>query len=137
MSNLREDKGYTYGVSSYVANFIHDASFNIATEVNAKHTQAAMDEICKEMQILRTQKVSEDELQLVKNYIYGTFLRNFDGPFALAERFRSVRDFGLGFDFYRDSLDEILAVNTDELIDTANKYLDPNEMIKLVVGSME
>ncbi len=137
MSNLREEKGYTYGISSYISNYINGASFNIATEVNAKYTQAALDEIYQEIDKLRKQKVSENELQLVKNYIYGTFLRNFDGPFALAERFRSVRDFGLDFDHYRQSLDEILEISAEELIETAEKYLDPDKMIKLVVGSME
>ena len=137
MSNLREDKGYTYGVSSFTLNYINGAAFSIATEVNASHTQAAIDEIYHEMEVLRSEKISGKELQLVKNYIYGTFLRNFDGPFALADRFRSAYDFGLRFDYYLNSLDEILSVNSDELIETANKYLNPDDMIKLVVGKME
>jgi zinc protease len=137
MSNLREDKGYTYGVSSFVANYINAGYFGISTEVNAKYTRAAVDEICIEMKKLREQKVGTEELQLVKNYIYGTFLRNFDGPFALAERFRSVKDFGLNFDFYKKSLDEILKINAEELIETANKYFNPDEMIQLVVGKMD
>jgi predicted Zn-dependent peptidase len=137
MSNLREDKGYTYGISSYISNYINGGFFSIATEVNANYTQAALDEIFLEINKLRTQAVGESELQLVKNYIYGTFLRNFDGPFALAERFRSARDFGLGFDYYKKSLDEILVVNPDDLIETAKKYLDPDYLIKLIVGSME
>ena len=137
MSNLREDKGYTYGISSYLSNYIHGGSFNIAADVNEKYTQAALGEIFKEIKRLRKQKVDNEELQLVKNYIYGTFLRNFDGPFALAERYRSARDFGLTFDYYKKSLDEILKINADDLLETAEKYLDPDEMIRLVVGSME
>lgn len=137
MSNLREDKGYTYGVSSFVTNYINGGAFSIATEVNAKFTQSALDEIYLEIEKLRTEKVGHNELELVKNYIYGTFLRNFDGPFSLAERYRSARDFGMGFDFYRKSLDEILTTTADELIETANKYLNPEEMIRLIVGSME
>jgi len=137
MSNLREDKGYTYGISSFVLNFIHASAFSIATEVNANETEAAIAEICKEMRLLREKKVSDEELKLVKNYIYGTFLRNFDGPFALSERFSSVKDFGLGFDFYRNSLKEILSTTSHELQETANKYLNPQDMIRLVVGNKE
>lgn len=137
MSNLREDKGFTYGISSFVLNFIHASAFSIATEVNANQTEAAIAEICKEMRLLREKKVGEKELKLVKNYIYGTFLRNFDGPFALSERFSSVKDFGLGFDFYRNSLKEILATTSHELQETANKYLNPHDMIRLVVGNKE
>lgn len=137
MSNLREDKGYTYGVSSFVANYEHGSYFSIATEVNAKFTGESMDQIYREMLTLRGEKVAEEELRLVKNYIYGTFLRNFDGPFALADRFRAVKDFGLDFDFYRNSLSEILTTNSDELLDIANKYLDPDKMVRLIVGNME
>lgn len=137
MSNLREDKGLTYGVSSYVLNYINGAAFSIATEVNARHTRAAIDEIYFEMDLLRKKKVGDDELQLVKNYIYGTFLRNFDGPFALAERYCAVKDFGLNFDYYLNSLDEIHSINANELLETANKYLNPDDMIKLIVGSMD
>lgn len=137
MSNLREDKGYTYGVSSFNSNYINGAAFSITTEVNAKYTQSAIDEIFKEMKILRETKVSTDELDLVKNYIYGTFLRNFDGPFALADRFQSVRDFGLGFDYYLNSLEQLMRINAEEVRETANKYLDPSDMIQLVVGSFE
>jgi predicted Zn-dependent peptidase len=88
------------------------------------------------MDRLRNEQVGEDELELVKNYINGTFLRNFDGPFALAERFRSVKDFGLGFDYYLQSLEEIMNITGDELLETANKYFDTDQMIKLVVGKM-
>ena len=137
MSNLREDKGFTYGISSFMLNYIHGSAFSVATEVNAKHTQAAVDEICKEMDLLRHKKVGNDELKLVKNYIYGTFLRNFDGPFALSERFASVKDFGLSFDYFRNNLKEILSITADDLLETANKYLAPEDMIKLVVGRMD
>ncbi len=137
MSNLREDKGYTYGVSSSQLNYINGAAFSIATEVNAKHTRSAVEEIFKEMQRLREEKIDREELQTVKNYIYGTFLRNFDGPFALADRFRSARDFGLGFDYYLDSLSKLMSVSAEDVLDTANKYLQPDDMIRLVVGNME
>lgn len=137
MSNLREDKGYTYGVSSFIANFVNASYFSISTEVNADHTASALSEIQNELELLTKEKVGNKELQLVKNYIYGTFLRNFDGPFALAERYRSVRDFGLNFAFYSSSLNEMLQINADTLIETARKYLDQDDMIQLVVGNMK
>lgn len=135
MSNLREDKGFTYGVSSYVLNYNNASFFSVSTEVNSKFTEKAMFEILREMETLRNEKVGEKELSLVKNYIYGTFLRNFDGPFALADRFKAVKDFGLGFDYYKNSLDTIMQVDAEQLIETAQTYLNPKDMIQLVVGS--
>ena len=137
MSNLREEKGYTYGISSFAANYIHGSSFSIATEVNVKHTNSAISEIFNEIDRLKNETISPQELELVKNYIYGTFLRNFDGPFALADRFRSVKDFGLGFDYYLSSLDEIMVISSSELLEIANKYFDADQMIRLVVGKLD
>jgi predicted Zn-dependent peptidase len=54
----------------------------------------------------------------------------------LAERFKSAKDIGEGFAFYKQSLDEILQVTATELFETANKYLNPEEMITLVVGKV-
>ena len=136
MSNLREDKGYTYGISSFVANYLHNGFFAVATEVNAEHTNAALDEIYKEIKILREKRVSSEELKLVKNYIYGSFLRTFDGPFALAEGFQAVKNFKLDFDFYQNSLKEILMTDAGQLIETANKYLQADDLYRLVVGEV-
>jgi len=136
MSNLREDKGYTYGINSFVANYLHSGYFAVATEVNAEHTAAALDEIYKEIKILREKRVGIEELKLVKNYIYGSFLRTFDGPFALAEGFRAIKNFELSFDYYQKSLKEILMTDADQLIETANKYLQVDDLYRLVVGEM-
>lgn len=135
MSNLREDKGYTYGINSFLANYIHGGFFGIATEVNAKSTRLALNEIYHELKKIKEKKVGKQELQLVKNYIYGAFLRNFDGPFDLADRFQSIQGFGLQLDFYRKSLDEIMQITAGELQDTANQYLDEKDMVTLVVGN--
>ncbi len=134
MSNLREDKGYTYGVSSFVTNYRHAGYFSISTEVNVQYTDAALAEIFYEMDKLRKVKIDDNELRRVKNYIYGMFLRTFDGPFALAERYKSAREIGEGFAYYKKSLKEILEITSGELLDAANKYLHPDDMITLVVG---
>lgn len=137
MSNLRENKGFTYGVSSYMMNYQHGGFFSIATEVNAQHTQAALKEIKIELERLCRENISNNELNLVKNYIYGTYLRSFDGPMALAERFRSAKDLNLNFEYFTNSLSEMMQQTPQQLKNTANKYFNYGDMIKLVVGSMD
>jgi predicted Zn-dependent peptidase len=134
MSNLREDKGYTYGAYSFIQTYKNAAMFSIATEVNADFTNSAMSEICKEMDRLRNNIIPDDELELVKNYISGNFLKSFDGPLALSERFILAKDFDLTFDHYKTVLEKILKLTSKELIDIANKYFNSTEMIKLIVG---
>lgn len=137
MSNLRENKGFTYGVSSYMMNYKHGGFFSVATEVNVQHTQAAMDQIKFEIDKLCNEKIGDQELSLVKSYIYGTYLRSFDGPLALAERYRSAKNLGLNFEYYANSLKEMMEQSPEQLLDTANKYFNYNDMIKLIVGSLD
>ncbi len=137
MSNLREDKGMTYGVSSFISSFLHGSYFAIATEVNIKQTKEALKEIEKEIRILQNEKIDSGELNLVKNYIYGNFIKNFDGPFALAEMFMAVNNFGLSFDYYQESLKKMMAISAEDVLETAQKQFDLNEISTLVVGNRE
>jgi predicted Zn-dependent peptidase len=123
-------------VHSFLTNYKHEGFFSVSTEVKSDVTEKAIDEIKLELNRLRNEIIEEEELTRVKNYIYGTFLRTFDGPFALSERFKSAKDIGEGFSFYKKSLDEILKVTPEALLETANSYINPEEMITLVVGKV-
>ena len=135
MTSLREDKGYTYGIYSLIQNYRHATYFAIAAEVNAEYTKAAVDEICRQVDVLRTEKVTEKELQTVKNYVYGSSLRNFDGSFALAERFMKSRELEMPFESYRQTLDAMMQCTAEDILRAARKYLNTDDMKTLVVGN--
>jgi len=135
MSSLREDKGYTYGIHSVIQHFRDASYFAIATEVNARHTSAALKEISKQIDIIRSEKISAKELDTVKNYVYGSVLRDFDGPFAQADRFMKSRQLNIPFEAYKQNLDEMMQCTSEDLLMTAVKYLNPNQMKTLVVGN--
>ena len=134
MTNIREDKGYTYGINSQVMPMRHATAFTISTQTGAAVTQAALIEIHYELNRLQNETVSADELDLVKNYLNGSYLRALDGVFNQAERFRSAYDSGLTMQFYIDSLKRIQETTADELKALANKYLGPKTMRTVVVG---
>jgi zinc protease len=134
MSNIREDKGYTYGIGSGIVSLQNAGYFFISTEVGVDVCTNALHEIYFEMDRLREELITEDELQLVKNYLLGTFLRSVDGPFAMAERFKGILQYNLGYDYFNKYIATIKTVSASELRDLANKYLDKNSMIELVVG---
>ena len=90
MSNIREDKGFTYGIGSGLATDIQDGYFFISTEVGASVASAALKEIYFELERLQNELVPEDELSLVKNYLLGSFQRSIDGVFALSERHKTL-----------------------------------------------
>lgn len=134
MSNIREDKGYTYGIGSGMVSLKHSGYFFISTEVGVDVCANALKEIYFEMDRLKEELVTEEELELVKNYMLGTFLRSVDGPFAMADRFKGILDYGLGYDYYDRYVATIRTISASQLRDLANKYFDKNSMIELVAG---
>lgn len=134
MSNIREDKGYTYGIGSGVASLLNDGFFYISTEVGVDVTTATLTEIYKEIDVLQQTLVPTEELELVKNYLLGTFLRSVDGPFAISEKFTSIKDYGLTNDFYKAYVNHIKQVKAQDLMLMAQKYLGKNNLSELVVG---
>lgn len=136
MANIREDKGYTYGIGSGLSSLIRGGYFFISTEVGADVTKDALKEIYKEVGNLREQLVPEDELELVKNYILGHFLRSVEGPFALADKFKAIWEFGLGYDYFEKYFKAVQSVTAAELRDVANMYLQEKDLIECVAGKM-
>lgn len=136
MANIREDKGYTYGIGSGLNSFVNAGYFSINTEVGADVTSKALKEIYKEIKLLREEPVSAEELETVKNYILGQFLRSVDGPFALAEKFKAIKEFGLDYNYYDNYFKSVQTVTANELRDLANKYLQPDDLIECVAGKM-
>lgn len=134
MSNIREDKGYTYGIGSGIASLQNSGYFFISTEVGVDVCKNAINEIYLEMDRLRNELIPADELQLVKNYLLGTFLRSVDGPFAMADRFKGILEYDLGYDYFDKYIATIKGISASQLRDLANTYFDKESMIELVVG---
>jgi predicted Zn-dependent peptidase len=134
MSNIREDKGYTYGIGAGVASYKNEGYFYISTEVGADVCKAALAEIYKEIEILQQDLIPEQELQLVKNYLLGNLLKSFDGPFERMERFKSTRLYGLDLGFYTRYTAAIKAITSEQLRSLANVWLQKDDLVELLVG---
>ena len=135
MSNIREDKGYTYGIGSEIVSVQHSGYFFIASEVGAEVTQSAVDEIYHEIDVLQNEKVPETELKLVKNYMLGSFLRSIDGPFAMSENFKGLLEYDLDYNYLKSFVEIVKDVNAIEIQELAQRYFDKNSLIELKVGS--
>ncbi len=134
MANIREDKGFTYGIGSGVVNLVNTGSFYISTEVGNNVTNQTLIEIYKEIKILREKLVSVDELETVRNYILGQFLRSVDGPFALADKFKAIWEYNLDYTYFDLYFNAIKTVTPNDIIDLANKYLQEKDLLECVVG---
>ncbi len=134
MKNLREEKGYTYGINSSVNSLDLSGFKVISTEVGTENTAKAIDEIYGEIRLLQTRPVEYDELSIVKNYILGDMVRMFDGPFAMAESFKGVWEFGLDITYYQQLADKINSITPDEIMSIANTYYKTEDLYEIVSG---
>ncbi len=134
MSNIREDKGYTYGIGTMVAELHNVGYFIIATEVGKDVKDATMLEIQHEITRLQTELVGDDELNLVKNYLMGQLLKSADGPYSMTDLYMSVEPYGLDLDFYNTSIDSLNNITPERIQELAIKYLNWNDMTVVSAG---
>jgi predicted Zn-dependent peptidase len=137
MTNLREDKGYTYGIGSAVVPLLQGGFFVISGEVGADVTKQALAEIKTELNRLCNEQVTESELSLVRSYLSGEMLRAVDGPFAQASLYRELIEDNLDISHFEELIDTVQHINTKQLQDLAVKYLNPEDLYTLVVGPEE
>jgi zinc protease len=133
MANIREDKGYTYGIYSSLLSYQHGASMMIGTEAGREVCEAAIEEIKKEMHLMQTQKVDEQELLLVKNYLLGSILGDLDGPFSIMQRWKNlILNNQTAATFYTN-IEVYKNITAERIQELAQTYLNANEFYELVV----
>ena len=137
MQNLREDKAFTYGAycslqpDRFIGRYV--ASTSVRTEV----TDSALTEIVNELERMREGPVTDEELELTKNYLAGSFARSLEDPRTVARfALRTYLD-GLPEDHYRTYLKRLDAVTKDDVLQAAQTYLHPDHAALLVVGDKE
>jgi len=133
MSNIREEKGYTYGIYSYLENHIQQSAWIISTDAGRDVCEATITEVYKEMEGLRNAPVDEEELLLVRNYMMGSILGDLDGPFQIINRWKNIILNDLDQDFFDRQMEIIRTVSAEELQSLANQYLQPENFYELVV----
>jgi zinc protease len=134
MANIREDKGYTYGIGSAVVSMRDAGYFFIATEVGADVCGNALSEIEKEINLLKTELVEEPELDLVRNYMLGSMLGSLENAFSHADKFKNVYFSGLDYGYYDTYIKTVRSITPEQIQELANLYLDYNNFTKVIVG---
>lgn len=133
MSNIREEKGYTYGIHSYLLNLQQASAWMISTEAGKDVCEATIQEVYQEMDRLCTSLIPDDELLLVQNYMMGGLLGDLDGPFQLIARWKNLIMNGLPPEHFYKTIDGIKNCSAVQLQALAQQYLRPADFYELVV----
>ncbi len=134
MTNIREDKGYTYGIGSGMTSLRQSGSLFIATEVGAEVCKAAITEIEKEINLLKTELIPDEELLLVRNFMLGSLLGSLENVFSHADKFKNLYFAGLAYEYYDRYVDAVKNTSAVRLKSLAIQYFDLDKFYKVIVG---
>ncbi len=135
MKNIREDKGYTYGIRSAWVSGKHKGYMIISSEVGNEYAESAVEEIRKEMNKLRTELCTEDELNLVKNYMLGSSISQRETPFQMGSLIRFAIIQELSFDALNQKHPKILSLTSHDVLRLANHHFQPDNLLEVICGN--
>jgi predicted Zn-dependent peptidase len=134
MTSVREEKGLTYGIGSSILAYPKSGMWVIASEVMGEMRPAAVDAIFEEMRRMMSEPIDENELEIVRNYMLGELLRQFDGPFSTSDIYRTLWEFGLDFEYYGQMVEVVKNITPQQIMDLSAKYLKPEDFHVVVAG---
>lgn len=135
--NLREDKGYTYGAYSHSYFKRHAGSFESTSEVRTAVTGDSLREFFFELNRIRDEQASNEELKDAKNFLTGVFPIKAETQSGLTSLIVSQRLYDLPEDYLETYRENINAVTLEDVQRVANKYVLPNETAMIIVGDAE
>lgn len=136
MKNIREEKGYTYGIGSGWLPMKYSGLFIIQTDVGNEYIRPTLAEIDKEIALLLEKGVGEEELQLVKNYMLGRSVSGRETPSQIAGIIRARLINGLPMEGMDEKFNKIQAVTSEDVLRLANQWLRPENLIQVVCGKL-
>lgn len=134
MSNIREEKGYTYGISAGIQFYPGSGVLTISTETDNQYVEPLIQEVYKEIDKLHSEKVSNEELTMVRNYMLGEMCRNYESAFSLADAWIFIDTSGLDEGYFSRSLQALKEVTPDEIRSLAQQYLCKEKLKEIVSG---
>lgn len=134
MSNIREDKGYTYDISAAIASYPDTGLFVINTQTTNEYVEPLIKEVYNEVDKLQNQLVSDSELALVRNYMLGSICRSYESAFSLADAWIFIHTSGFSGSYITDSVDAVKSVTPEEIRELACRYLCKESLKESVSG---
>ena len=135
--NLREDKAYTYGAYSSLDDDELVGNFSANASVRNEVTDSAITQFFLELDKLRNEPVSQEELDLAKSFIAGGFARSLESPQTVAGFALNIDMYDLPADYYETYLQKLAAVTIEDVSRVAKKYITPSKARIVVVGNKD
>ncbi len=135
--NLRQDKGFTYGVASSFGFRKVTGPFTISAAVHSEYTVTAIDEIVNEVRKITMETVKDEELNNAKGYFGGVFPIVFETAEQILYGLANIEAYGLDDDYFRTFREKINKVSKEDILKAAQKYIYPENLIIVAGGDRE
>lgn len=135
VKNIREEKGHTYGIYSSICSLKLSDYWLVMADVQKGFAGKVIEEVYKEMDLLKSEPIQPAELEVVRNYMIGHFLSNFSSPFDLITRFKNIHHQGLDYSFYEEQLAFIKTFTPEDIMRIGEEYFNPDNILEVVVGT--
>lgn len=134
-ANLREKHAFTYGAYSSLSPSRQIGIFQAEASVRNEKTDSSVQELLREINIIRNEQVGETELNRMKNYLSGGFARSLENPATIANFALNIARNNLPADYYQKYLTNLAAVDAAKVQNAAQLFLNTNQMHIVIVGN--
>lgn len=128
MKNIREDKGYTYGIMSYLAGSREGSDIMIMAQTDASYVEDVIKEVGLEMEKLACEPIEEDEMMRLRQYISSSLMESLDSPFAIMEYYKTIEVVGIPSGYFAAQVETLENLTPDTIMEMAARYLRPDLM---------
>lgn len=134
-ANLREKYAFTYGAYSSLSPSRQIGIFQAEASVRNEKTDSSVQELLREINIIRNEQVGETEISRMKNYLSGGFARSLENPATIANFALNIARNNLPADYYQKYLTNLAAVDAAKVQNAAKLFLNTNQMHIVIVGN--
>lgn len=134
MSNIREQKGYTYGISAGIMAYPGHGMLVVSADTDNRYVEPLIAEVYHEIDRLQTDLAPEEELALVRNYMAGEMCRSYESPFSLSDAWIFVSLSGVSPHYFEHAAEAVQSITASEIRELARRYLDKERLKEAVAG---
>jgi zinc protease len=135
--NLREHKGYTYGAYTRLNAKALAGDIEATAEVRNEVTGESLKEFFYELERIRDERVTDEELKDAKNFLTGVFPIRAETQEGLTNLLVNQFLYGLPDDYLDTYRDRVSAVSKDDVLAAAQRLVRPSEMAVVIVGDAD
>ncbi len=128
MKNIREDKGYTYGICAYLLGNQEGSYISVMAQADEAYVEAVIDEVGKEMEQLAVAPLPPDEMMRLRQFASSSLLETLDSPFTIIDYYKTIESVGLPEGYFGKQVRWVRDITPDIIMDMARKYIIPAQM---------